>query len=434
MRAGLTPSVYARKLLDSLGFYDTYPAVTDNRSASLLWAQSGAMWLTGHAGEDPRHCVAPLAACARGAWLALSALAPGKIDDQFDAHCLLGERAALMALERRGRLSAGGSCQLYDAADGIIALNLARDSDYELLPAWLGMPDVRIDQLHTAIYEYSVGELVERGRMLGMAVAPVRHPDKSENTEEILYRVVRCGKTAQARSTQPLVIDLSSLWAGPLCAQLLGNSGARVIKIESLSRPDGARSGNKAFFDLLNAGKESVVLDLCSVSGIGQLRVLLEKADIVVESSRPRALEQMGINAEEIVAKRPGMVWVGITGYGRDRPMRDWVAYGDDAGVAAGLSWLVGGARDPVFCGDAIADPLTGLHAALLALAKWQSGGGELLDIALRNVVAYCIRAGVAEKDAGISNERIARPEARNSYATAVEPGSDTDRVLNELA
>jgi crotonobetainyl-CoA:carnitine CoA-transferase CaiB-like acyl-CoA transferase len=128
------------------------------------------------------------------------------------------------------------------------------------------------------------------------------------------------------------------------------------------------------------------------------------------------------------------MVWLAISGYGRDAPMRDWIAYGDDAGVAAGLSWLVGEqGRDPVFCGDAIADPLTGLHAALLALAAWRSGGGVLLDLALHGVAAWCIAVGAVEEDPAAALQ-VAQPRARVRHVCAVPAGSDTARVIREIA
>ena len=144
----MTPTAYARVLLGSLGREELQPA-NDERGAALLWAQSGAMWLSGHADGPARSCPAPLAACAQGAWLALSALRPRHCDPRFDAYRLLGERAAIAGLGRRGRVSAGGGCHLLDTADGALALNLARDDDHELLPAWLeqpvaGMGDCRV--------------------------------------------------------------------------------------------------------------------------------------------------------------------------------------------------------------------------------------------------------------------------------------------------
>jgi crotonobetainyl-CoA:carnitine CoA-transferase CaiB-like acyl-CoA transferase len=174
-----------------------------------------------------------------------------------------------------------------------------------------------------------------------------------------------------------------------------------------------------------------VALDLAGAGGREQLRALLAHADIVVESTRPRALEQMGIAAADLVRAGAGKVWLSITGYGREAPMREWIAYGDDAGVAAGLSWLLrqAGAGN-VFCADAIADPLSGLHAALLGWAAWTRGGGELLDVSLRGVVSRCIAAGqVAPKTWSVPGP----PCARTGSGAAAALGSDTARVLSEF-
>ena len=96
--------------------------------------------------------------------------------------------------------------------------------------------------------------------------------------------------------------------------------------------------------------------------------------------------------AEQCIARRSGLTWISITGYGRDEPEGLWTAFGDDAGVAAGLSSLMQQVTgQPLICGDAIADPLTGMHAALAALASYQRGGGQLISLALRDVVAHGI-------------------------------------------
>jgi crotonobetainyl-CoA:carnitine CoA-transferase CaiB-like acyl-CoA transferase len=255
----------------------------------------------------------------------------------------------------------------------------------------------------------------------------------------------------------PLVVDLSTLWAGPLCAHLLGLAGARVVKVESHARPDGARRGPAAFYDLLNAGKDSVALDLRTADGRETLRRLIARADVVVESARPRALVQLGIDVGEIVARIPGLTWVSITGYGRAEPGGSWVAFGDDAAAAAGLAVATGAsaarsgspsAATPLFCGDAIADPLTGLIAAVAAQEAWRAGGGTLLDVALRDVVAHVLGSqspcGVAtvrpcdapdgwEVVAGRERQRVLPPRARTPTGRARPLGADTERVLRSL-
>ena len=186
-----------------------------------------------------------------------------------------------------------------------------------------------------------------------------------------------------------LVVDLSALWAGPLCAHLLSRAGARVVKVEDPRRPDGARGGPAAFFDHLHAGHEFRSLDFRADAQA--LRALIASADVVIESSRPRALGALGISAE--AAADAGTVWVSITGHGRTDGNR--VAFGDDAAVAGGL---VGSDEhgDPVFCGDALADPLSGLYAAGAALAQLRSGRGGLLDVAMSGVAADAARRATA--------------------------------------
>jgi len=234
------------------------------------------------------------------------------------------------------------------------------------------------------------------------------------------------------------VLDLSSLWAGPLCAHLLQLAGARVIKVESRARPDGARRGPRAFFDLLNAGKRSVALDLDREAGRAALRRLIERADVVVESARPRALRQMGIHAERCVAETPGLVWLSITGYGRGSAR---VAFGDDAACAAGLAGATGDSDGPLFCGDAIADPLSGIHAARIAWEASRAGGGVLLDVALRDVAAFAgagdagearvvRRNGELAVESAGGRAAVARPRRRAPRAAARSLGADTRAVL----
>ena len=188
-----------------------------------------------------------------------------------------------------------------------------------------------------------------------------------------------------------VVADLSSMWAGPLCARLLGLAGATVIKVESPGRPDGARSGNREFFDWLHAGHRSLAVDFAAGAGRTALMSLLEVADVVVESSRPRALAALGV-APGMIAHPPGQVWLSITGYGRSMPER--VAFGDDAAVAGGLvgwtdsEWAGAEGAGPVFCADAIADPLAGACGALAVALSRSAGGGELIDLPMRDVAA----------------------------------------------
>jgi crotonobetainyl-CoA:carnitine CoA-transferase CaiB-like acyl-CoA transferase len=79
-------------------------------------------------------------------------------------------------------------------------------------------------------------------------------------------------------------------------------------------------------------------------------------------------------------------VWLRVTGHGTDGERANWVAFGDDAAVSGGL--VGGSAGEPAFCGDAIADPLTGLHAALEVAESLSRGGGELIELSMAAVAA----------------------------------------------
>jgi hypothetical protein len=251
-----------------------------------------------------------------------------------------------------------------------------------------------------AVAAERVDPLTRRAQLLGLAVAALPHEPVPAPLSTGPLAGLPLGATESGAPTPDtprplrtldgvLVVDLSSLWAGPLCTNLLQAAGARVIKVESLHRPDGARFGPAAFFDLLHAGQEAVAVDFRTGEGRTALRRLIEAADVVVEASRPRALEQLGFAPEAVVAgQTPGpRVWVSITGYGRAAPGRDRVAFGDDAAVAGGLV-----ARDgagPCFLADAVADPCAGLVAAAANLSALGAGGRWLLDVSMRDVAAH---------------------------------------------
>ncbi|MFA7270351.1 MAG: CoA transferase [Sterolibacterium sp.] len=410
---------------------------------ALAWVRSGAMTLTGRADGPPQMCPFPLASCVDGALAAFNAVS-GATTGCNPTATILSERAALAGLRRNGAISASGSTRLLRAADGWIAVSLARQADWELVPAWLdGDYAETWPRLAALISRRAADVCVERGRLLGLAVASAVQPNLNPAP---WFTVIAEGEPADDTVAEkpPLVVDLTSLWAGPLCTHLLQRAGAQVIKVESLQRPDGARNGSVDFFDLLNGGKLSVALDLRTPMGIHQLRQLLHRADIVIEASRPRALQQLGIDSRTIVAERKGLTWLSITGHGWAEPQGNWIAYGDDAGVAAGLSGalldLVG---EPMFCGDAIADPIAGVHAALLALASHRGGGGRLLAISLREVLSHCIRFALPDCGEKLHDrwrdwQRIAQvaaipdslPAARRPAERARALGADTFAVL----
>jgi hypothetical protein len=373
---------------------------------------------------------------------------------------LLAGRAALAGFSRRGRVSAGGSARLLRVADGWCAVNLSRPDDVAAVPAILGVLGLDADLDGRAVAAVGAWEaleaaaggttaeaLADAAQLLGVPAAalPARPPSQSQSVSgpASTGRVSRiAARFPGARLAAAVVVDLSSMWAGPLCARLLGLAGAQVIKVESADRPDGGRAGDRRFFDWLHAGHRSVVVDFRSESGRAALAALLETADVVIEASRPRALAALGL-APDTTPHRDGQVWLSITGYGRAEG--DRVAFGDDAAVAGGLVGWTG--NEPVFCADAIADPLTGLCGALAVARSVAAGGGELIDLSMRGAAAafaaapdvghgpHEVRPDGTVSCARLGLEQAVLPPARPVLdGPAVELGADTDAVLAWLA
>jgi len=311
---------------------------------------------------------------------------------------LLTVRAQLFGLRRQGRCSANGSCRLLRGPDRWVAVNLARPEDRDSVDALAGCdggPD-KWEVLERAVEQYPVAEFVRRARLLGVPTAPLGTGDEAPGGP---WSAKRYWEPNERRHLADLsIVDLSAMWAGPLTAMIVERSGGKVVKVESTSRPDGARA-MPAFYRSLHSEDQPVVtLDFASAEGKRRLRTMLDEADVVIESSRPRALEQLGA-APEQVARRAGRVWVSITGYGRAEPGRHWVAFGDDAAVAGGLvAWEDD--THPVFCGDALADPVTGLTAAAAVFEALAGGGGLLLDVSLQASAASLAAGHAAQPSA----------------------------------
>ena len=298
---------------------------------------------------------------------------------RVDATELLTGRAGLLGLPAPGRVSAGGASRLLPARDGWVAVTLSRPDDVAAVPALLEVEHVAEDPW-PAVAAWaatrSAAEVTARARLLGL---PAAVPGEAPPAPPVVRSL---SPPAPPRPlADVLVVELASLWAGPLCGRLLAQAGATVIKVESPARPDGTRAGSAAFFGWINAGKLSYAIDLDDRN----LRALLAVADVVIEGSRPAALARRGLGPGDTAA-RDGRVWVRVTGHGSAGDRGQWVAFGDDAAVAGGLVAMRDG--EPGFCGDAIADPLTGLQAALSVVESLGRGGGELLELSMAAVAA----------------------------------------------
>ncbi|HEY8123557.1 MAG TPA: CoA transferase [Myxococcota bacterium] len=417
-------------------------AADEAERSAQRWAESGLAWLTGEAGGEPLIPSAPIPLVADRALARLAALAPAGAFNGLGGAELLAERAACQGHSRRGRIAPGGACRLLEARGGWLAANLPRGDDARALAAWLEddalagcaapLGDDTWREIAARVGVRGRDACVARARLLGLAVAPADPPGASP--EPWLRVAARGASSAPRPRAAPLVLELGSLWAGPLAGRLLRVAGAHVTKLESSRRPDAARTGNSAFFDRLNEGKRSVALDFSEGGDRRRLLALLERADVVIEGSRPRALAQLGADAASWVRARPGRVWLSLTGYGREAPCAEWVAFGDDAAAAAGLCWCVPRGA-PLFVGDAIADPLAGLHGALAALECWRNGEGGLLDVSLRGVTAWAIGVnGTARAAADPARHPAKPPRLLGAPAAPARAlGADTAAALREL-
>ena len=416
-----------------------HSSMRDFPTAAVDWAASGAMALTGRADGWPLLAPGAPASVVREALESLPR--DGIAGAQMPGVELLGERAAFTGFTRRAPSSPGGAFRPIQAADGWLGLSLARESDVELIPALVEAPassDPWRDVEHWTRSQ-PVATAEQRAILLGLPAACIPEAPSPHGRAPVV--VTQGGPRSVRGRDRSVVVDLTSLWAGPLCAHLLGLAGARVIKVESSRRLDGSRRGNTKFYNLLHSGHESVVLDFADEVGRSALRSLVAQADVVLEASRPRALAQLGVDAESHVAE--GCIWVSITAYGRRGSAASRVGFGDD--IAAGAGLVVWTDHGPYPAGDALADPLAGAVSAAAAWSTLASERGALLDVSMHDVARVAAldtdppNASVIEVDGRNFVEvngqryRVADPRSRQLAGIAPPPGEDTEAVAREF-
>ncbi len=172
------------------------------------------------------------------------------------------------------------------------------------------------------------------------------------------------------------ILDLTAVILGPYGAQILGDLGAEVIKIEG---PDGdsmrpiaptAAPGMSAIFANNNRNKRSVVLDLKSPGGKHALAKLIPTVDVLIHNMRQGALDKLGFGFDAARALHPKLIYCAAVGFGRDGPYAGRPAYDDVIQAASGFAGLFE-ARDgtPLYAPSIIADKVTGLHLVYAVLA-----------------------------------------------------------------
>ncbi len=192
-----------------------------------------------------------------------------------------------------------------------------------------------------------------------------------------------------------LVVDLTRALAGPYCSLMLGDLGARVIKIETPDGGDDTRAwgppfvnGESAYFLGINRNKESMTLNLKHADGQEILRRLLRRADVLVENFRAGIMDQFGFGYQAVHALNPRLVYASISGFGQDGPYRDRTAYDlilQGMGGLMGITGEEGG--PPVKVGVAVTDIAAGMFAAYGVLAalrvRDRTGVGQQVDVSM---------------------------------------------------
>ncbi len=212
------------------------------------------------------------------------------------------------------------------------------------------------------------------------------------------------------------VLDLTTMLSGPFAAMMLADQGARVIKIEPPGGddtrligphpPDGLRmdrGGHGAYFNSINRGKESLVLNLKSEDGRAVFHKLAGHADILIENYRPGVLDRLGVGYEALAAINPALVYGAIRGFGDPRtgasPYTDWPAYDVVAQAMGGIVAITGSepGGTPTKIGPGVGDTIPAMQCVIGVLAAYthalKTGRGQFVDVAMVDgILAVCER------------------------------------------
>ena len=217
----------------------------------------------------------------------------------------------------------------------------------------------------------------------------------------------RSAAPAPALATGPLplsgvtVLDLTAFWAGPACTHQLATLGADVIKVESPFRPDGMRFATVRpptepdwmeygpTFHGTNPGKRSITIDFSKPEGRELVLRLVERADVVVENFTPRVLGNVGLEYDDLVARRADVILLRMPAFGLDGPWRDRPGFAETTEQVSGIAWMTGEAGGEALVRSTI-DPIAGIHGAFAVLAalahREHTGEGQQIEMPMAEV------------------------------------------------
>jgi len=218
-----------------------------------------------------------------------------------------------------------------------------------------------------------------------------------------LENITGGGEESTGALAGTLVVDLSRALAGPHAGMMLGDLGARVVKIEAVGSGDETRRWGPPFvgpetdlqssyFLSCNRNKESLALDLKSAADIQILTALLERADVVIENFRTGVMDRLGLSMTRLHEINPRLVILSITGFGHDGPEAGRAGYDQIVQGEAGLMSITGsGPDDPQRVGVPIADLLSGMYGAYGVVAalleRTVTGVGTVVRTSLLSAV-----------------------------------------------
>ena len=192
------------------------------------------------------------------------------------------------------------------------------------------------------------------------------------------------------------VLDFTSMIAGPYAARLLADLGAEVIKIEPPGGEDmrqraPLQNGHSRYFGQLNAGKQSIALDLKNAGVLKLVLRMIEKADVLIENFRPGVMQRLGLDFATLRKVNPRLVYCSISGYGQTGAAAGRPAYAPVVHAASGfdktLARYAGGSDRPASGAVFIADVLGGIYACsaiqTALLQRVRTGTGQQVDVAL---------------------------------------------------
>src|SRR5699024_6041615 len=217
------------------------------------------------------------------------------------------------------------------------------------------------------------------------------------------------------------VLDVSTVLAAPLAANLLGDFGAEVIKIEQPKVGDPTRNWGSETWKVTGRNKKSVTLNLREEEGVDLFNKLVKKSDVVIVNYRPSTLKKWGIDYEDLIKVNENIIMLHLSAFGRHGPYSDRPGFARVAESFSGLTYMTGDAdRKPMFSGYPIADAFGGVYGAfsiVLSIYHYKkTGEGQLIDMSLYDpllrvmedlIVNYDVQGKVAER-VGSHNPRLA--------------------------